>query len=285
VSAISVTQEQVVNATSATFTVYAKQGSGATDINRFAIRNVTSGTNLLFVDLDYSTGAITYVIGSSGASAKAVGNGWWRVELVIPSGITSGNTLRVYAGASGGTYPSGAFAYIWGAQLEAGAFATSYIPTVASQVTRAADSASMIGNNFARWYRQDEGTAFVDVVLPSTAVVDAYPLRISGASSLVFGYKDSGATVRPITGTVAGEGSLATRTYKASGTYSFTANEKNGAVNGTVVAITETGTFGQNTSAVIGGFSAGAGKLNGTISRIAYYPRRLTNTELSSITS
>jgi hypothetical protein len=39
-------------------------------------------------------------------------------------------------------------------QFEAGAFATSYIPTVASQVTRAADSASMIGNNFARWFNQ-----------------------------------------------------------------------------------------------------------------------------------
>jgi hypothetical protein len=51
--------------------------------------------------------------------------------------------------------------YIWGAQLEAGAFPTSYIPTVASQVTRSADSASMTGTNFSDWYRADEGTFIV----------------------------------------------------------------------------------------------------------------------------
>jgi hypothetical protein len=51
--------------------------------------------------------------------------------------------------------------YIWGAQLEAGAFPTSYIKTEASQVTRSADSASMTGTNFSEWYRQDEGTVYV----------------------------------------------------------------------------------------------------------------------------
>ena len=47
---------------------------------------------------------------------------------------------------------------IWGAQLEAGAFATSYIPTVASTVTRSADVATITGQNFAQWFRQSEGT-------------------------------------------------------------------------------------------------------------------------------
>jgi hypothetical protein len=48
--------------------------------------------------------------------------------------------------------------YVWGAQLELGAFPTSYIPTVASQVTRTADIATMTGTNFSDWYNQTEGS-------------------------------------------------------------------------------------------------------------------------------
>ena len=50
--------------------------------------------------------------------------------------------------------------HVWGAQLEAGAFPTSYIPTEASTRTRAADDASITGKNFSEWYRQDEGSFY-----------------------------------------------------------------------------------------------------------------------------
>jgi hypothetical protein len=143
----------------------------------------------------------------------------------------------------------------------------------------------MTGTNFSSWYRADEGAAFVDIVLPSTAPVDCYPFRITGASALVFGYKDSGTLVRPITGTVSGNGVSTTASYKASGAYSFTANEKNGAVNGTLAGVTTTGAFGLNTAVEIGGFNSSAGKLNGCIKKIAYYPLRVTNAQLQSLTS
>jgi len=58
-----------------------------------------------------------------------------------PSYLGSGKTLVVH-----------------GSQVEAGAFATSYIPTTGAAATRALDQVSVTGVNFSSWYRQDEGT-------------------------------------------------------------------------------------------------------------------------------
>lgn len=63
---------------------------------------------------------------------------------------------------------------IWGAQLEVGAFPTSYIPTTSAQVTRAADTSTsaqvtrtadnavISGANFSQWYKQSEGSVTCD---------------------------------------------------------------------------------------------------------------------------
>ena len=52
--------------------------------------------------------------------------------------------------------------FVWGREVEVGAFPTSYIKTTASQVTRSADSASMTGTNFSDQYRQDEGSIYAE---------------------------------------------------------------------------------------------------------------------------
>lgn len=58
--------------------------------------------------------------------------------------------------------------FLWGAQLEVGSNATSYIPTVASAVTRNADVISKTG--ISDLIGQTEGTLFVDsVLLPSSS--------------------------------------------------------------------------------------------------------------------
>jgi hypothetical protein len=291
---IGIRQEVAVAATSATYTIYAKQGSGATDLNKFILRNTTTATNLVNISIDYSTGVVT----GDGGSATSAGNGWWRIQLAAATGITSGNLIRVFAGGVGGSETAGEFAYFWGAQLEAGAFATSYIPSVASQVTRAADSASMIGNNFARWYNQTEGSLFADLNSGVTsAALDGNGFSRGAAclhdgtnnNRIRFGVNVTGATLIANNVTQADYGfafsAAANTNYKIA--FGYKVNSFNLA-NNNVLATEDTSgvvSVGINQMAIGNSSTAGNGVLNGTIKKIAFYPKRLANTELQSITS
>ena len=139
-------QDATVTGTSATLFAFFKKGSSATAMNILAIRSQTGGTTLLAASINLDTGAITYITGSSGAVAIDWGNGWWLFYMTAT--ITSGHTIRSSVGNNGSAIASGAFSYIWGAQLEAGAFPTSYIPTAGSQVTRAADAITLATSKF-----------------------------------------------------------------------------------------------------------------------------------------
>ena len=57
--------------------------------------------------------------------------------------------------------------YIWGAQLEAADFVTSYIPTTTTSITRNADVATITGANFSGFWNAGVGGATV-TALPST---------------------------------------------------------------------------------------------------------------------
>lgn len=111
------------------FSVYVKKGSGATDANAFMLRNNTSGVNLLSIKVNYDTLGITYVTGSSGASASEDSNGWIRVTLTATIGISNGDNMRGYVCFVADSETAGEYAFAWGAQLELGSTATTYYPT------------------------------------------------------------------------------------------------------------------------------------------------------------
>jgi hypothetical protein len=161
-SSTEIRQDVVVNSTFATLSFYIKKGTSATNLNRIQLRNQSTGTNLLTASINLDTKEITYILGSAGVTVEDSVNGWLRIIGTV-SGITSGQSIRGSLLANGNSVTIGEFSYIWGAQLEAGAYATSYIPTTSASVTRNADVISR-GDIFTNGLiTASGGTWFVDL--------------------------------------------------------------------------------------------------------------------------
>jgi len=138
-------RQGTIASTVCTASVYAK-ATGST--NRW-LSFTDFGASSSKVWFDLYNGVVGTVTAVYSGSITYVGNGWYRcvfsqtaaaanpyIEMHVSNANTS--TTAVVDGVSG--------IYLWGAQLEAGSFATSYIPTVASSVTRAADVAQLTGS-------------------------------------------------------------------------------------------------------------------------------------------
>jgi hypothetical protein len=76
---------------------------------------------------------------------------------------------------------------------------------------------------------------------------------------------------------------ITTSAVKQAGAYRV--NDINNAANGAVGTTDTSATLSSYTQLLIGRNQINSTPLNGTIKRIAYYPRRLANTELQAITS
>jgi hypothetical protein len=86
------------------------------------------------------------------------GNGWYRLRITDSADTTSFDP-RIYVADA--TSTSGDSVFLWGAQVEAGSYPTSYIPTTTGAVTRTADSCE-IASGIENLIGQTEGTLFLD---------------------------------------------------------------------------------------------------------------------------
>jgi len=283
------TQTATATASTMTFSCYVKVGvSSSRSTYQFLMRNSTTATNFTISTFSVLDGSIT----GSGWSSASVGNNWYRLTYTnsVAQIINVGDLITCYFGAIGGiTYTSADSWGVWGAQLEAGAFSTSYIPTVAAQVTRAADVASMTGTNFSSWYNATEGTFFVNfrtnwgsaTTSPNSAFV------LSGDATQRINYIGAGATsISSFDGTNIvpfAENVVGVNVRIATGLTAST-NSIAAAFNGGAVA---TGTFTK--TGLITQLQIGSGGLsnviNGHIRRIMYFNTRLTNAQLEAITA
>lgn len=182
-------------------------------------------------------------------------------------------------------YSADGTVYAWGGQVELGAFATSYIPNLATgTTTRNADSPIITGSNFTSFFNATQGTLFVSLpkATPSTSL--AIAATIADDLGSIYIRQTTPTTVScAIDGVFFGTQTLTTPGYKAAlgyqvGTCGFS-------LNGAAAFTANVSTLSSNsTNLTIGGGGGGGQKINCAVAKVFYYNVRLTNAELQAIT-
>ena len=173
--------------------------------------------------------------------------------------------------------------YVWGADVQQGAFPTSHIPTTSAAVTRAADLASMASTPGATGtYAAKFIPIGVAASLPAIVSGNAgSPVMAIGADSRLIASIRSGASVF--------SGVAPAMTFNAVNKTAFgwLTGASKAAVNGTLlganaVALTVTGTtiqFGSD------GVTPGNNAINGTMQTVQGWPRQLSDAEMQQVTT
>lgn len=285
-----------------TFSVFLKAGESTKARLGIVPVNPNDFSNDASANIDLSAGAIQSATRAT-ASITDVGNGWYYCT-VASTQVTASSSTDVQAAVIlvddsynqnfTGNGESGI--YVWGAQLEEGSFATSYIPTSGATAARSADIASIDVDQFG--YSKREGSVLVEF--------SAYSWETRADSSnysRVWEFNGNGA---------GGDGVFRDAFSGDIIRYRFNENDGSTAAIGPANLDQVTGThkvcvaLGQDDAAIsmdggtvatgsgtaamdiysgiqIGG--TGVNAMGGHIRNIKYYPRRLTNAQLQEITS
>ena len=182
--------------------------------------------------------------------------------------------------------------YVWGAQTEVGAFPTSYIPTSGSTVTRSADSASITGTNLTSFYNQSKGTLFTSFrPLPLSTGSRYVQSSTIGSTVEAFYIRSSptGSDSAIIDGGVAQAYNLINYTRSeqenSKHAYAYELNNFGVSAQGQLGSGDTSCTMPTITRFDIGSLYQDSNTfLNGYISQLFYYPKRLTNAQLQTLT-
>lgn len=298
--------------TTASRVVFALNGGTTIDDNTYLGNNSCTPTvvdttytySVWLKTVDGSTKTLQLSNQGATVSLVTVTGSWQRFQLTAKAADTTRGFRLCLRGAAGTS--DSADVLVWGAQMGVGYYATSYIPTAGSQVTRAADvstsaqstraadDAYVGGSSFNAWYRQDAGTVVATVVTPvvppagfarvcainAGTTQDVVTLALNGTNQLWAvtalhgGVADSGFNPAG-TVTVGNKQKLGLRVKKDDLTIS---------VGGATPVSDTSVVIPQMTRIDIGGAVTG-GELNGHVTRITYYPQAFSNEELQAITT
>jgi hypothetical protein len=245
------------------------------------------------VFFDVANGTVGNVKAGVTASIQNAGNGWYRCIVV---GAATATSFTLYASArtsnGSGTYTGDGSSGLlfWGAQLEAGAFVTSYIKTTSATVERAADSVTMTGTNFSSWFNASEGTLFADYVSTGTTASKFFQVAAldGGSNNSGIGLVDTfnrAANVFIPSFSIQASFTTTLPTSQQSAALAYKANDFAASFNGGTVQTDGSGSLPTLAILYIGNGPVAGQQAAGTISRIRYYRRRINNAGLQSMTT
>ena len=263
--------------------------------------NDNTGANGCLQRIDIQNGIFTDPVETGGtltgaaSTIAAYPNGWYRVSLTgtFVDALTQVQGSQVYITTYGATTSTNGI-YLWGAQLEAGAFPTSYIPRPdASTATRNPDNVSMTGDNFSDWYNQSEGTIYVSQKLKSIDTVDrnslVYLINGGSGNDIFYNVKEGDTNIF-----VFGDDGTNYSRWQENGdstdTKAIWAYDVSGddfkpywnGIEGVNEPTSNTPSATSHTQLEIG--ATADAKYNGHISKLSYYPTRLSNDRLQNLT-
>jgi hypothetical protein len=266
-----------------------------TDTSSAAIRcRISTETDSVSTWIDLATNSIGtkhpgFSSGGVSVLSSSLRRGW---VVYTPAAGDEGERFLSISGVLGdGSGTADGSVVLWGAQLEAGAFPTSYIPTTTAAVTRNADVISMSGVNFSDWYNQSEGTVFVEAEISDLSNTQTIASINNGNNNEAVNiyYDETAGQIRfqvrddSVTQTAIGSNVGATGYYKIAGVYNL--NDFAASVAGGAVGTDSVGSIPVVDRMNIGVLGTGNFALNGHIKRLAYYPKRLTDTELQALSA
>lgn len=238
-----------------------------------------------------------YVKGTAGqtinfnGSVKTFNGSWQRIENLLA--VDGSNTYMSFRGIVGST--TALDFEVWGAQGEAGSYATSYIPTTSASVTRNAESLSSL--SIPSLFGATEGSFLIDLTFDNTNPNGAIPLFLRssvnsafnhatylqfGTSAVTLNVWNSGTQQVGITG-----GSFTNGQNIKIG-IGYKANDFVLYINGIQLATDTSGSISTSLSFIdIGSYLSAQStfQYNGKVNLSALWKTRLTNTQIQTLTS
>jgi hypothetical protein len=276
-----------------TYSVYAKPTStdvgltlllagDVSVVNHVAVVFALSGNGSVVAQSSAGT-----AVSASAPTIKRAGNGWYRCTVQATLTSPTNITCYIYPG-NRASQTTNTQTLVWGAQLEAGAFVTSHIPTTSATATRNADVATITGSNFSDLWRAGKGSALVKAqpstisgVRPVLQFDDAtadniIALRGNAANPELYVRTGGSDQAQIDAGTIA-----ANVRYRLAGAWAT--DNCAASVNSGTPALDGVATIPVVTQARLG--SDGTNYLNGHLEAIEYYDERIPNSALQVVSS
>jgi len=279
-----------------TLSVYLKKGT-----NNFAQLYAFSTIGGMFANFDLNNGVVGTLGTTTGSnptsSITSVGNGWYRCAITFVPTITSVSGFAIMpvtsaSAARAETNTLSTSVFLWGAQLEAGAYPTSYIPTTSASVTRNIDVVQKTG--VSSLIGQTQGTLYGQLHIGASDSSSTVRMIASLSNGTVnnrieiYRFNNTIQYDNVVGGAIQFSGSVATitsfnTTMRIAIKYSL--NSVKFFINGVLVNTDTTALIPACSQINIGTNYAGSVAFGGFINSMALFPTPLTDTQCIALTT